>query len=134
MTQPDDPRLEELFRALADTTRRRIMDLLAQEGPLTVSQLAARFPGLVRSGISKHLMLLREAGLVTAEKRGRERYYAIEPALMREVLRPWVARYERFWEDRLESLRRAAEQLEGPFPAADDADHEPLCKDDGEPR
>jgi DNA-binding transcriptional ArsR family regulator len=53
-----------LFRLLADPTRRLILDLLVERGPLTVSQLAAEFPDLVISGISKHLMSLRAANLV----------------------------------------------------------------------
>jgi DNA-binding transcriptional ArsR family regulator len=113
VTQPDEARLEQLFRALADPTRRRILDLLADRGACTVSELAAAFPDLVRSGISKHLMLLREVGAVTAEKRGRERYYTIDPGTMQAVLRPWVARYERFWDDRLAALKRAAEAEAG---------------------
>jgi DNA-binding transcriptional ArsR family regulator len=76
---PPNDRTDELFRALGDPTRRRIMDLLAEHETLTVSELHGYFPDLVRSGISKHLMALREAGLVYATRRGREQHYRIEP-------------------------------------------------------
>jgi DNA-binding transcriptional ArsR family regulator len=109
-TADADGRTADFFRAAADPTRRALLDLLAEQGPLTVSELAAHFPGLVPSGISKHLMLLRQLGLVQAVKHGRERRYQLDPRAMREALLPWVSKYERFWDDRLERLRAAAEQ------------------------
>ena len=99
-----------LFRILADPTRRLILDLLAQRGPLTVGQLAAEFPGLVASGISKHLMSLRAAGLVSATRRGREQIYQLEPDALAAGLTPWIAKYERYWSPALERLRDLAEQ------------------------
>src|SRR5579872_4350581 len=72
-----DGRTADFFRAAADPTRRALLDLLAEQGPLTVGQLAARFPQLVPSGISKHLMLLRQLGFVQAVKQGRERSYQL---------------------------------------------------------
>lgn len=112
MPPDDEGRVDELFRALGDPTRRAIMDLLAQQGSLTVSQLSAHFPTLVRSGISKHLMALREAGLVHATKQGREQHYRIDAGAMRTLLAPWVQKYEQYWSDRLDRLRTAAEALE----------------------
>src|SRR5579863_5141597 len=75
-----------LFRLLADPTRRRILDLLAERGALTVGELAAEFPDLVASGISKHLMGLRAAGLVTATRRGREQVYRVEAGALADAL------------------------------------------------
>jgi DNA-binding transcriptional ArsR family regulator/catechol 2,3-dioxygenase-like lactoylglutathione lyase family enzyme len=100
---------DRLFRAVADPTRRRILDLLAERGPLTVGELAAKFPGLVASGISKHLMGLRAARLVQATRRGREQLYSLQGDAFAEALAPWLARYERHWTDALEQLRRLAE-------------------------
>ncbi len=100
---------DELFKALADPTRRHMLDLLAERGSLTVSQLAAEFPDLVTSGISKHLMVLRAAGLVTATKQGRERLYRIDANGLTEALAPWLARYEPYWTGALERLRDLAE-------------------------
>lgn len=99
---------------LADPTRRRILDLLAEHGSLTVGQLAERFPDLVASGISKHLMVLRAAGLVVAAKRGRERHYRIEPDVLAAALLPWLTRYAPYWTGAFERLRRLAEGGEPP--------------------
>lgn len=103
MPDEDDP-----FRAIADPTRRRILDLLAERDSLTVSELASEFPDLVSSGISKHLMTLRAAGLVIAHKEGRHQRYRIDPAGITAALGPWVARYEAYWTTALDKLRDAA--------------------------
>ena len=113
MTMRTDPSGEDatdtLFRMLADPTRRRILDLLAEQGPLNVTDLAEEFPDLVASGISKHLMGLRGAGLVTANRDGRQQIYALEAEAMRSALAPWLRKYDRFWQQALERLRDAAE-------------------------
>ena len=104
---------DTLFRMLADPTRRRILDLLAERGPLNVGQLADEFPGLVASGISKHLMGLRGAGLVQADRDGRQQIYSLEGDAMRNALTPWLQKYDRFWQQALERLRDAAEEDDG---------------------
>jgi DNA-binding transcriptional ArsR family regulator len=91
-----------------------MLDLLAERGTLTVSQLAAEFPDLVASGISKHLMVLRAAGLVTATQQGRERLYRIDADGLAHALAPWLAKYEPYWSDALERLRDLAEGEEPP--------------------
>lgn len=100
---------DEVFRILADPTRRRILDLLAERGEQTVGQLAAEFPDLVASGISKHLMGLRAAGLATATRRGREQVYRLEGRVLAQALAPWLARYEPYWDGALQRLRELAE-------------------------
>jgi DNA-binding transcriptional ArsR family regulator len=100
---------DELFRVLADPTRRRILDLLAERGTLTVGQLAAEFPELVPSGISKHLMMLRAANLVTARREGRNQLYRVDGDGLSRALLPWLAKYESFWSRSLEALRVLAE-------------------------
>ncbi len=107
MRRPDPS--GELFRILADPTRRRILDLLAERGELTVGELAAEFPDLVASGISKHLMGLRAARLVTATKVGRTQRYRLDAATFSAALAPWVGRYEPYFSDALIRLRRLAE-------------------------
>lgn len=102
-------RLQELFWALSDSTRRSIMDLLAQHGSLTVSQISDHFPHLVRSGISKHLMELRRLNMVYVEKRGREHYYSINPQAIKEFLYPLLHKYEKYCDDRLHKLKSVAE-------------------------
>jgi DNA-binding transcriptional ArsR family regulator len=104
---------DDVFKALHDPTRRRILDLLVERGTLTVGQLAAEFPDLVSSGISKHLMALRAASLVTATPQGRERYYRINGDTMADALAPWLAKYEPFWSAALERLRGLAEGTHG---------------------
>jgi DNA-binding transcriptional ArsR family regulator len=110
--QPDTT--DDLFRGLADPTRRRILDLLAEHGRLTVGELAAEFPDLVASGISKHLMVLRAAGLVTAKRDGRQQIYSINADALADALAPWLAKYERYLTDSLERLRAAVEGDEPP--------------------
>jgi DNA-binding transcriptional ArsR family regulator len=100
---------EDPFRAIADPTRRRMLDLLTERGPLTVGELAAEFPDLVASGISKHLMALRAAGLVRAEKQGRNQLYRIEAAGFERAFGAWAARYQAYWADSLDRLRALAE-------------------------
>jgi DNA-binding transcriptional ArsR family regulator len=108
--QSDQERTQEFFRAIGDLTRRSIMDLLVDHGPMTVTEIAERFPHLVRSGISKHLMELRKANIVHDEKRGRERYYTINSDTIRDLLHPWVAKYEKYWESKLQNLKNVAEK------------------------
>ena len=98
-----------LFRMLADPTRRLILDLLAERGPLSVSQLASEFPELVASGISKHLMGLRAGGVVSATRRGRQQIYQLEPDALAAGLAPWIAKYEQYWSAALDRLRDLAE-------------------------
>lgn len=107
MTQPDPS--GELFRMLADPTRRRILDLLAERGELTVTELAAEFPERVPSGISKHLMGLRAAQLVIATKVGRTQRYRLDATTFSAALAPWLARYEPYFADALTRLQRLAE-------------------------
>ena len=96
------------FRAIADPTRRAMLDQLAERGSLTVGELAAEFPDLVASGISKHLMTLRAARLVTAHKDGRNQHYAIDRDGWRAAFDPWVQRYDTYWSTALRRLSDAA--------------------------
>ncbi len=106
--------VDDAFRILADPTRRKIMDLLAEQGELTVGQLAAEFPELVSSGISKHLMAMRASGMVTSTKRGRNQYYRIDGDAFSASLGPWIARYEKYWDGQLATLKELAESGQDP--------------------
>jgi len=109
---------DDLFHALADPTRRRILDLLAERGPLTVGELASNFPDLVPSGISKHLMGLRAAGLVRAVRKGRQRLYEIDGEALSAAVAPWLRRYEPYWSRALARLRDLSEGRQ-PSPGRD---------------
>jgi len=95
------------FAALADPTRRRILALLA-EGDRTVSEIAADFP-ISRPAISKHLRLLRGAGLVSEVRRGRERVQRFDGEALGPVAE-WVTRYEKFWKKKLAALKELVEE------------------------
>lgn len=91
------------FRAIADPTRRQLLDLL-KDGERPVSELAACFDATLPA-ISQHLKVLREAELVSERREGRQRFYRVEPGPLRQVSE-WVAQYERFWRGRLAALGR----------------------------
>lgn len=96
------------YRAISDRTRRRILDLLRERGPMRPSDIAARFPRVTRQAVSKHLRALHEAGLVAEARGGRERWYRLDPRPLRAVT-DWLTHYETFWSDRLQTLREIAE-------------------------
>jgi DNA-binding transcriptional ArsR family regulator len=87
--------------ALADPTRRAILELLA-EGERDAGSIATRFP-VSRPAISRHLRVLREAGLVRVRADAQRRLYALEPAPLAE-LDEWLDRYRGFWANRLDAL------------------------------
>ena len=91
-----------------------MLDLLLERGSLTVGELAAEFPDLVPSGISKHLMNLRAAGLVVAQKEGRHQRYRIDQDGLTAAFGPWVARYEALWSNALLRLRDLATERPEP--------------------
>lgn len=91
----------DVFQAIAHPARRRLLDELAA-GEASVSRLASPFD-MSRPAVSQHLRILREAKLVSERRVGRERLYRLEAEPLREV-NEWLARYERFWTDKLEAL------------------------------
>ncbi len=93
--------MQAALEALADPTRRRLVELLAA-GEQSAGALAAAFD-ISRPGISRHLRVLREAGLVHAEPRGQQRVYSLRTAPLRE-LDGWLARYRPFWTQRLDAF------------------------------
>lgn len=91
----------EAFRAVADPTRRAVLDLL-RDGERTVGELCARFD-ISQPAISQHLKVLRETGLVSVRRDGRVHYYKLEPLPLREVAQ-WIDHYEQFWDEKLDAL------------------------------
>ena len=94
--------IDTVFAALANPTRRELLRLLRDEGQQPVQRLADHF-AMQRPSISEHLKVLRDVGLVSEHKQGRQRYYYLEGAPLREV-QEWLAPYERFWKDRITNL------------------------------
>lgn len=97
---------QNAFRALADPTRRDIVQLLAAQD-MTIAQLTDRFD-MTRAAVKKHLTVLSDGGLITVEARGRERINRLEPQGMAPVL-DWLSYFDRFWDDRLANLKKAIE-------------------------
>ena len=88
--------------ALADPTRRRIVELLAGGDELSAGELASHFQ-TSRPGVSRHLRVLRELGVVQARVEHQRRLYSLDPAPLAE-LDEWLARYRSFWTNRLDAL------------------------------
>src|SRR5258707_9732804 len=93
----------ETFTVLAEPTRRRMLDLLL-DGPRPVGELAALL-GLSQPGASKHLRVLREAGLVRVRQDAQRRWYELRPDPLTEI-DTWLEPYPRFWSRRLDALQR----------------------------
>jgi DNA-binding transcriptional ArsR family regulator len=96
----------DVFHAVADPTRRAILDRL-RAGGVAVAELAAGF-AMSRPAVSKHLRVLRDARLVRKDKEGRERVYRLTPGPLRD-LSQWVESYRSFWPANLLSLKRHLE-------------------------
>jgi DNA-binding transcriptional ArsR family regulator len=102
-TQADD----ELWSAIADPSRRRVLDLLVSHGAVSASWLAGRVP-FSRQAVSKHLAVLEEAGLVSRRKQGREVLYQVEADRLDQATRA-MAELAAQWDRRLNAIKRLAE-------------------------
>jgi len=109
MVKYEDPVLDRVFSALADPTRRGVLDSLAG-GSVGVSELAAP-SGMSLPGFMKHLRVLEDAGLIAREKEGRVVSCELSAAPMKAAS-AWMSRYEKFWSDKLDSLARYLYQQE----------------------
>jgi DNA-binding transcriptional ArsR family regulator len=96
-----------VYAAIAHTTRRRLLDLLA-ERDRPVKELAAPF-AMSRPAVSQHLKILLDAGLVAERRAGRERLYQLRAEGLHDV-QLWLGRYERFWREHLQRLGRYLEE------------------------
>jgi DNA-binding transcriptional ArsR family regulator len=102
-TEPDDG----LWAAIADPSRRRVLDLLVQRGEASASWLAGQVP-FTRQAVSKHLVALEEAGLVGRHKRGREVLFSVNADRLDQATRA-MAEVAQRWDRRLETIKRLAE-------------------------
>src|SRR5881296_585835 len=108
------PRLNRVYAAIADPTRRAILAVLAR-GEFNVGSLAGRFP-ISFNGVSKHVKVLERAGLVRRRVRGREHWLRLRPEPLREATR-WLEHYREFWDARLDALEALLLAPERPPPA-----------------
>ncbi|SCG59053.1 ArsR/SmtB family transcription factor [Micromonospora halophytica] len=102
--------VDSVLVALADPTRRQLLDLLAAQGEVTATTLAERVP-VSRQAVVKHLAVLDAAGLVAGNRVGREVRYAVRPAALNATAR-WMATLAADWDRRLATIKRVAEAAE----------------------
>jgi len=100
--------MDATFRALADSSRRLLLDSLSRRGGQTLRQLCAEL-STTRQAVSKHLAVLEDAGLVVTIRRGREKLHYLNPVPIHEIYERWIGKYER---DRLQAIRNLKAALE----------------------
>lgn len=104
--------MDAVFKALADPTRRALLDALYAEDGQTLSALeeaVVQQTAMSRFGVMKHLKVLEEAGLVVTRKRGREKLHFLNPVPIRLIQDRWVSKYAEPWVDRLTELKKQLE-------------------------
>jgi len=100
----------DVFAAIGDPTRRRVLDMLSQQ-PLPAGQIAAAFR-ISRPAISQHLHVLRRAKLVAVQRRGREHVYRLNPEPLQDAYN-WLEHYQQFWPTKIASLGSYLDQISG---------------------
>ena len=101
--------MDAVFKALADPTRRSLLDELFEQDGQTLGALEQRLP-MTRFGVMKHLKVLEEARLVTTKRRGREKLHFLNPVPIRLVHDRWVSKYAEPWVATLSGLKRELEE------------------------
>ncbi len=105
-----DTGMDAVFKALADESRRDLLDRLRADNGQTLGQLCAALPGMTRQAVSKHLGILEEANLVATVKRGREKLHYLNPVPIHEIGERWIGKFERSRLEALNDLKNALEQ------------------------
>ena len=101
--------MDEVFKALAAPTRRKLLDELFRKDGQTLSQLERRLP-MTRFGVMKHLKVLEEANLVVTRRQGREKLHFLNPVPIRQVYERWVTKYTEPWAATLTGIKRELEE------------------------
>ena len=101
--------MDEVFRALADPTRRGLLDRLFERDGQTLGELESGL-SMTRFGVMKHLRVLEEAGLLTTRKRGRKKLHFLNPVPIRLVYERWVSKYAEPWASALSELKTEIEE------------------------
>jgi DNA-binding transcriptional ArsR family regulator len=104
---PDE--MDRVWKALADETRRAILDFLRIR-PRTTTEIVEQFPQLSRFGVMKHMDVLREAGLILTREEGRKRINTLNAVPIRRIYERWVSKFEGSWADTLLRVQEDAEQ------------------------
>lgn len=99
----------DAYTAIADPTRREILGLLRDRGVLTAGEIASNFSSVSRPGISRHLRVLKECGVVTSRRKGKSQKYVIDPRPLKAIRDGWLAGFGRM---QTASLRALRERLE----------------------
>jgi DNA-binding transcriptional ArsR family regulator len=103
--------MDEVFKALADPTRRGLLDRLFERDGQTLGELESGL-SMTRFGVMKHLKVLEEAGLLTTRKRGREKLHFLNPVPIQLVHERWVSKYAEPWASALSELKTEIEEEE----------------------
>ena len=101
--------MDNVFRALADASRRALLDRLHGQNGQTLNELCARL-AMTRQAVSKHLAILEDANLVATVKRGREKLHYLNPLPIHEIAERWIGKYERHRLSALAELKRGLEE------------------------
>lgn len=101
---------DAIFKSLADPTRRALFERLSRGGELTVRMLTQK-SGVSQPAVSKHLGVLKHAGLVRARHAGRETHYKAQPRALAPLL-DWMSFYSRFWHDRFDRLEELLKRMD----------------------
>jgi DNA-binding transcriptional ArsR family regulator len=104
------PDMDEVFKALADPSRRDLLDALYDEDGQTLSALERKLPQMTRFGVMKHLKVLEEAGLLTTRRRGREKLHFLNAVPIRLIHDRWVSKYAEPWAATLSELKTRMEK------------------------
>src|SRR4051795_8078995 len=101
--------MDAVFKAMADPTRRSLLDELYRQDGQTLTSLEGRLP-MTRFGVMKHLRLLEEAGLITTRRQGREKLHFLNPVPIQLVHDRWVSKYAEPWAAALTNIKRRLEE------------------------
>lgn len=105
------PSLDTLLHAVGDPRRRAVFEQVSRSHGISVSDLTAG-SGITQGAISQHLKVLKEAGLVVGEPKGRHVFYRAKPGALAPLVH-WLGHYELFWRDRMSDLRALLEEIDG---------------------
>jgi DNA-binding transcriptional ArsR family regulator len=101
--------LDAVWKALSDSTRRSILDLLRQ-GPRTTTEIVEAFPHLSRFGVMKHIEVLRDANLIDTREESRQRINSLNVVPIRQIYERWVGRFEELWASHLLRVKEDMEK------------------------